>query len=272
MLDHDHLLHNNFELCQFDTSYIFLCAESGSAEIQIDFIKGTLSAGQALIIKPGQAFRCIRPTDDAKCYSVAIAKSLLPDIVNRKLDYILLDSSPFPVSRQQVEECASLFSILQNRGKMSSGDDFGSEAIVALALASIISEAMAAHVEKTHASQLVHIPLLHQLSALFDTDLRISRLPSHYAGQLGISAGSLNEKIRNALGINISLYIRRESILRACRLLAMSDMPVKDVALLAGYDDPAYFTRLFSKHVGMNPTAFRREASWLSLHKGTPSA
>jgi AraC-like DNA-binding protein len=34
-------------------------------------------------------------------------------------------------------------------------------------------------------------------------------------------------------------------------------MSIKEIAFELGYDDPAYFTRLFTKLSGMSPTLFR---------------
>lgn len=44
----------------------------------------------------------------------------------------------------------------------------------------------------------------------------------------------------------------------ACHLLDSSELSVKGVAVALGYDDPQYFSRLFSKTVGMSPRTYRR--------------
>ena len=44
----------------------------------------------------------------------------------------------------------------------------------------------------------------------------------------------------------------------ACHLLDTSELSVKGVAAALGYDDPLYFSRLFSKTVGMSPRTYRR--------------
>ncbi|MCB1855405.1 MAG: helix-turn-helix domain-containing protein [Halieaceae bacterium] len=43
----------------------------------------------------------------------------------------------------------------------------------------------------------------------------------------------------------------------ACHLLDSGGLGVKGVAAALGYDDPLYFSRLFSKTVGMSPRAYR---------------
>ena len=49
---------------------------------------------------------------------------------------------------------------------------------------------------------------------------------------------------------------------RACRLLDMTDMSVKAIASVLGYEDPLYFSRLFRKVNEKSPLEYRR------THKG----
>ena len=48
---------------------------------------------------------------------------------------------------------------------------------------------------------------------------------------------------------------------RAKELLAATELPVAAVARRVGYDDPAYFSRLFTRRVGMAPVRFRAQQS-----------
>jgi len=43
----------------------------------------------------------------------------------------------------------------------------------------------------------------------------------------------------------------------ACHLLDSGDLSVKAVAGALGYDDPLYFSRQFSRTIGMSPRAYR---------------
>lgn len=47
----------------------------------------------------------------------------------------------------------------------------------------------------------------------------------------------------------------------ACRLLALTDRKVADVAAAVGYKDAFYFSRLFKKHIGLSPDSYRRQYS-----------
>lgn len=53
-------------------------------------------------------------------------------------------------------------------------------------------------------------------------------------------------------------YFTELRIQRACELLDRSDLQVGEIAEKLGFADRLYFTRLFSKHTGMPPTAYRQ--------------
>ena len=41
------------------------------------------------------------------------------------------------------------------------------------------------------------------------------------------------------------------------QLLRVTNVPVKSLSQMVGYDDPLYFSRVFRRHVGMSPRHFR---------------
>lgn len=47
-------------------------------------------------------------------------------------------------------------------------------------------------------------------------------------------------------------------IRQACRLLDLTEKPVKTVAIETGYGDPYYFSRAFKKHMGLSPEQYRK--------------
>lgn len=50
-------------------------------------------------------------------------------------------------------------------------------------------------------------------------------------------------------------------MLEAKRLLLFTDKQAQEIAFELGYDDPAYFSRLFKKYIGVSPLDFRIEAT-----------
>ena len=53
------------------------------------------------------------------------------------------------------------------------------------------------------------------------------------------------------------VYVVSIRIEAAKNLLTSSDITISEIASLVGYDNSLYFSRLFTKHTGTSPTAYR---------------
>jgi AraC family transcriptional activator of pobA len=53
--------------------------------------------------------------------------------------------------------------------------------------------------------------------------------------------------------------IHARIVLEAKRQLHYTDRPINEIAFALGFDDPAYFTRFFTRLSGASPRAFRRK-------------
>lgn len=82
---------------------------------------------------------------------------------------------------------------------------------------------------------------------------------SDYARRLFVSAGHLNDVIKEITGKNAKTLINEQRILEAKRLLYWTNTPIREVAYKTGFDDPAYFTRFFKKYTGMLPSDFQQK-------------
>lgn len=81
-----------------------------------------------------------------------------------------------------------------------------------------------------------------------------------YAEALGVTVDELRAAARRA-GSTPQEVILTTRMNQAKALLAESELPIALVAREVGYDDPAYFSRLFSARVGQAPSTFRRIGS-----------
>ena len=100
--------------------------------------------------------------------------------------------------------------------------------------------------------------LVQDFIALVDKHFRTKHSASDYAKELFISPKSLAKKLK-ALGYPTSTEMIQERILlEAKRSLKFTQDSIKEIAYDLGFDDPAYFSRLFSKKEGMTPLAYRK--------------
>jgi AraC family transcriptional activator of pobA len=82
---------------------------------------------------------------------------------------------------------------------------------------------------------------------------------ARYAASLKITEGQLNRLTRSVAGVSAAELVQQRLLLEARRRLIHVAAPVAQIAYELGYQDPAYFCRIFKKRVGLTPSAFRRQ-------------
>ncbi|WP_030347792.1 helix-turn-helix domain-containing protein [Streptomyces sp. NRRL S-1022] len=80
-----------------------------------------------------------------------------------------------------------------------------------------------------------------------------------HAARHGMTTAELRAAVRQAAGCTPKDYLLGIRLARAKDLLAATTLPVAAVARRVGYDDPAYFSRLFTRRVGLAPVRFRAQ-------------
>lgn len=88
-----------------------------------------------------------------------------------------------------------------------------------------------------------------------------SRTLTSYAREIGVSPGHLHELVREQTGLTPGKLTRGHRILEAKRLLAGTDLSVRQVSEQTGFHDPSYFCRFFRRETGLTPGEFRRRAT-----------
>ena len=80
-----------------------------------------------------------------------------------------------------------------------------------------------------------------------------------YASQLFMSPRNLNLMTQHILQQSVSRIIETRKLIEAKNLLVGTDKPVSEIGFDLGYQEKAYFTRVFKKNTGQTPTEFREE-------------
>ncbi len=90
------------------------------------------------------------------------------------------------------------------------------------------------------------------------------------AEAIGVSCSYLGQLFQRELGVSPWEYLHRYRIERACELLRMSDASVTAIAEQVGFNDPAYFSRVFRRQAGCSPREYRRAARGVGDANQTP--
>lgn len=78
------------------------------------------------------------------------------------------------------------------------------------------------------------------------------------AAVAGVSVAHLQRSFRAAHGVSVVEYLQGLRLRRAQELLRTSDLPVEAVAAAVGFASASYFSRLFTRELGVSPARFRR--------------
>jgi AraC family transcriptional activator of pobA len=102
--------------------------------------------------------------------------------------------------------------------------------------------------------------LVARFRALIEERYRSHAGVDDYARACRVSPKRLRAACQRIAGAAPARLIQSRLMLEARRLLLYSDMTIAETAYYLGFDDPAYFSRLFAREAGVSPRAFRREA------------
>jgi AraC family transcriptional regulator of adaptative response / DNA-3-methyladenine glycosylase II len=81
------------------------------------------------------------------------------------------------------------------------------------------------------------------------------------AARLGVSDRHVRRIFEAQFGVSPLQYLQTRRLLTAKQLLADTDLPITQVALISGYASVRRFNAAFAGHYGLNPTQLRRSGS-----------
>lgn len=94
---------------------------------------------------------------------------------------------------------------------------------------------------------------------LIERHFREERGVEFYADRLGVTPARLNAACKARLGATASGLLYDRIITEAKRWLIYTGMTVAEIGYALGFDDPAYFSRFFSKRAGIPPGRLRED-------------
>ena len=222
-----------------DSYYIFGIVESGTCRVGIDFKDCDLSAGSVICTQPHQVHRIV-DKGDAKSFLLFIDGVFIDAPTKQTLAEYALSPIPFKISDTQRTELIQLFAMILRRiGERENDESKTVLQNLACTVVGIITAAARKIIGRESKQK--------------------NRNVSYYEESLHISSVYLNEVIKNVTGVSVSRYIQNELILHAKRMLVYTSLTVREISTHLGIDDYAYFTRLFTKAVGISPTLYRKK-------------
>jgi two-component system response regulator YesN len=89
----------------------------------------------------------------------------------------------------------------------------------------------------------------------YGEDISLSKI----AEAVGLSCNYLSKQFKEQMHIGFSNYIIEYRLEKAKLFLASDNQSIKMVAIRCGFQDEAYFSRVFKKHTGMTPKEYQKD-------------
>ncbi len=93
-----------------------------------------------------------------------------------------------------------------------------------------------------------------EIKANYATDLTLEGV----ARTINISPQYLSKLFKDQIGVTFIDYLTDLRLIEAKRLMSQGTLSIKEICFMVGYTDPNYFSRVFKKHIGLNPTEYAR--------------
>ena len=81
------------------------------------------------------------------------------------------------------------------------------------------------------------------------------------AGYFRYSPSHFSMLFQKETGVSPINYFIRLKIQKACQHIELTDMKISEISVKMGFEEPAYFSRIFSKVMGMSPSVYRAKES-----------
>ena len=248
---------NEFEQPHKHDFYLVFFVEKGSGVHNVDFTQYIVNDYQVYFIRPGQVHNWSLNVD-----TTGFQLMLSSEIVN-----IFSNLGKFPFFEQSVPSCLSLtkdeFEAFKNQLEeietILPQNDLLTKEIVLLRLHVMLKLLQKEFVNQfqEHDSSTKPEKVIKSFSALIDEHFKEESSVNFYADKLNITPNYLNILSQKYLKMPAGDVIKERTILEAKRLLTSTDLSIKEIGYQLGFNDNAYFSKVFKKYAGKTPGEFK---------------
>jgi transcriptional regulator GlxA family with amidase domain len=98
-----------------------------------------------------------------------------------------------------------------------------------------------------------------EIEAFIEANLDMPLTVIDMAAHTGLSVSHFSRAFGAALKMSPHAYLMQRRLVRAQQLLASSNVPLTEIALMTGFADQSHLCRRFRETIGVPPSVFRRQ-------------
>lgn len=243
-------------------AYNIYWIKDGKGEYQIDFKNYLFEGNTLLFLTPGQIFSvlseniktayklsfqkdfyCIETHDAAISCNGVLFNNIYeaPSVIPSDRDVVKLDFILESLIEEFTTSGAAQYDMLQSLLKQ------------------FIIHSVRIKNEVNDIVDINETKLFKDFSLLIEQNYKEIHSVTTYAERLGVSPKSLTKHLQKIGTLTPSALIKERILLEAKRMLIYTSSTVKEIAYDLGFNDPAYFTRFFTKSAQKSPSQFKND-------------
>lgn len=110
------------------------------------------------------------------------------------------------------------------------------------------------HMQKQQKEQEFSVQVIHYMQENITQNLSLTKLAEHFK----YSVSRFSSLFLKETGVSPISYFIQLKIQKACQYIELTNLKFYEIANLLGFDEPAYFTRTFTKVMGYPPSEYRQ--------------
>lgn len=239
--------------------YFFLFLWEGATELEVDLEKYAIGKNELVFSLPYQVRQLPATMHGNAYYKLGLQEDCLARLP-RHYPFLLN-----PLNQQQVRFTAPAAARLRTIFELLMGllgtSDTDPELILAQ-LNSLLTEINAAYFAAAEQPADDRLAKFIKFRVLVEDNLTEHPTIGRIAAELALSTDSLYQLVKQYAGLSPKEFVTNRLMLEARRRLHYGQRTsVKELAFELGFNDPAYFSRLFKKVTGQTVAAFFRDLS-----------
>lgn len=241
-----------------DENYLFIFQKKGTSRLMLDFKTVEMSGPSVFFILPGQIHH---PVDsDTELYVLVVEPSFVQATYKEVLDQYFLLHDPVQIGARRLLTIDRCVGFLSDTLRDDADKVCGRHIMRGLADAILgyFTQEYFMPVNQDGKKEGRNVVITRQFKSLLFSNYKVLKKPSDYAVLMRLSTPYLNEAVKEISGNTVSYWILKMIITEAKRLLYFTDWTVKEIAIDLGYEDHAYFSRLFTQAEEVSPVGYRK--------------
>jgi AraC family transcriptional activator of pobA len=241
-----------------DDYYVLVILTKGKGAIQCDMEKMTAESKSILLIKPYQVHSASKVSKDAEAYFISIAPFLMPDHCANTFESLTTSQQYLKIPTKEMNSLVTTASLLHEAfTETNTHKTFITHSLFGALINRI--NAIFLDAEKKFVKPKNQAYLITQKFKQFVSEFSFLNSPSFFSKKLNITTSHLNDCVKATTGVSVTTYLQNAMLLEAKRNLYYTNDDVKTIAFTLGFEDHAYFSRLFKKLTKETPLSFRNK-------------